>query len=386
MKYQTLENQYLVQSYIRRGLTIVKGDGVYLYDANGNKYIDFMTGIGVSILGHNNKTLNKALIAQSKSLINLHASLANDQRALVAKKLVEMTPANLKRVYFSNSGSEAVEAAIKYSFLATKRTKYVAVKGSFHGKTLGSLSLMGNPEYRDKFKPLISSRVEFVDFNNIKALKKAVDKKTAALFLEPIQGEAGIIPATKEFLKAARQICDKFGVVLVIDEIQSGMGRTGKFLACQHFGVYPDILCLAKGLAGGIPMGATLVSEKIHTKIPRKAHTTTFGGNPLACACCLTVLNLLKKSFQDRVTKNGNYFLKQLKAVKSDKIKVVRGFGLMIGVELTEPMTPVVKKMQQLGVLAIPTKDKAIRFLPPLTVKKQDIDKVVGVFIKCVGS
>ncbi len=382
MKFQKLENQYLVQTYIRRGLTMVKGQGVYLYDSQGRKYLDFMSNIGVNIFGHSHPVFNKTLISQSKRLVNLHGSFANDQRAQAAEKLVKITPNNLKRVYFCNSGTEAIEAAIKFSFLATGRKEFIVAKEGYHGKTLGALSLMGNQEYRKNFNVLLSQDIEFIEYNSLQSLKQKIDKNTAALFLEPIQGEAGIIPASKIFLEVARKLCNKNGAVLVFDEIQSGMGRTGKFLACQHFGVSPDILCLAKGLGGGIPLGVTLVSEKIHQKIPRKIHTSTFGGNPLATTTCLSTLNLINQQMLNHVEKMGKYFLKKLKSIKSEKIKQVRGMGLMIGVELNQNMTPVVKKMQSLGVLAIPTKNKIIRFLPPLIVEKKHIEVCVRVLEK----
>lgn len=385
MKYQLLENKYLVQTYIRRGLTLVKGKGMYLYDNHGKKYLDFTSNIGVNILGHCHPRLIEIIKSQVEKLINLHGSFSNDQRALASEKLIKITPKNLTRIFWSNSGTESIEAAIKFAFLSSGRRKFIAVENSFHGKTLGALSLMGSNEYREKFNTLINQNIKFIKYNNIDSLKKAIDKNTCALILEPIQGEAGIIPAKKDFLKVARDLCDQNGVILIFDEIQSGMARTGKFLACYHFKVYPDILCLAKGLAGGIPIGATLISEKIHAKIPRKIHTSTFGGNPLATACCLTVLNLIDKKLLMNVSKMGNYFLQQLQLIKSEKIKEVRGVGLMVGVELNYSMTAIVKKMQNLGVLAIPTKSNIIRFLPPLIVKKTHIDQVVKIFEKVLS-
>jgi LysW-gamma-L-lysine/LysW-L-ornithine aminotransferase len=382
MRYQYLESKHLVQTYIRRGLTIVKGKGVWVYDSKGKKYLDFMSGIGVNILGHSHFGFNKALRTQISSLINLHGSLSNDKRALTAQKLVKLMPETLKRVYFCNSGTEAIEAAIKFAYLARKKPKIVVGKNAYHGKSLGALSLMGNEEYRSSFASLLYPEVEFIEFNNVWALKKAVDKNTLALFLEPVQGEAGIIPAKKEFLQTARKVCDNTGALLCFDEAQSGMGRTGRLLACEHFSVYPDILCLAKGLGGGIPMGAVLLTEKVHQAIPRGIHTSTFGGNPLACNTSLFVLDWLTEKRLKQIGEIGVYFLTCLKQVKSDKVKEIRGIGLMIGVELGCKITPVVKKMQELGLLCIPTKENIIRFLPPLIIEREHIKRAVNIFKK----
>jgi len=380
MKSQIIEQKYLVQIYMRRGLTFIKGEGVYLIDSKGDKYLDLMGNIAVNILGYSHQGIVNTICSQAKTLTNLHGSFANDKRAQATKALIQKMPESLTRVFFSNSGTEAVEAALKFAHLKTGCCHFVVSKGAYHGKTLGALSLMGNAKYREPFNKLINPNVSFVEFNDIKDLESQVDEKTAAVILEPIQGEAGIISATYEFLKSAREITEEKGSLLIFDEIQSGMGRTGKLLSSSWSEVQSDIVCLAKGLSAGFPIGATVVSESVHQKIPRGSHTSTFGGNPLSCAVCLKTLELLTEDLLYKVEKLGNYFIDGLRQIKSEKIVEIRGKGLMIGIELSISNTKVLKALQQRKILAAPSGSNVIRLLPPYIIEKEHINLFIKEF------
>lgn len=376
MNYQILERKYLANTYPFRGLTIVRGKGVYLYDSEGKKYLDMMSNYGINIFGHSHPKIIKALKTQLSKLINLHSSFTNDQRALASELLVKKCDQNLTKVFWSNSGSEAVEAALKFAVLATKKKKFIAAKGSYHGKTLGSLSVTFNQKYRKSFEPLLWE-VDWVEFGDLQEIKKVIDQKTAAVILEPIQGERGIILSPANYLKKVREICDEQNVLLIIDEIQTGLGRTGSFLASQ--GVKPDILCLGKALGGGIPIGATIITEEIAKTLSPGIHTSTFGGNPLALAGALAVLNLIDEKLLSRVQKLGDYFLKRLREIKSQQIKEVRGKGLMLALELKLTNTPILKALQERRILAIPARENVVRFLPPFIIEKKHIDQVIRV-------
>lgn len=375
-----IQQRHLIATYSNRGLTIVKGKGVYLYDQAGKKYLDLMSNIGVNVLGHSHPFLVSRLRSQLKKLTNLHASFANDIRSETLQKLLTFLPANLKRVYFSSTGTETIEAAIKFASLATGRFKFLAASNGYHGKTLGSLALTSSSDgkYQKPFKKILPS-FGLVEYGNIDDLKKKLNPKIAAVVLEPIQGEGGIIVPPSGYLKGAEKLCRQNNTLLILDEIQSGTGRTGAFLACEKEGVGPDVVCLSKGLGGGMPIGATVVSEKIAAKIPRGAHTSTFGGNPLACCGCLATLEHFEKSnLLAHVQKIGKYFIDRLRKLKSPKIREVRGRGLMIGLQLKIKATPILKKLQDEGIIAAPSVDDTIRFLPPLIIKKKEIDLAIS--------
>src|SRR3990167_1980794 len=310
--YSLLQKQFLVDTYINRGITLVSGKGVYLYDENGNRYLDCMTNYGVNILGHSHPTILQALKTQLKKLTVLHSSFANDIRVKAARQLIKRVGRNISRVYFSNSGAEAMEAAIKFSAFITGKKHFIACTNAFHGKTLGALSATGEEKYRNPFKPLLWNFTH-IPYNDVFALEKSITLETAAFIVEPIQGEGGIYIPDSTYLQNVSKICDEKKILLIIDEIQTGCGRTGTFLASQISDVNYDIVCLGKGLAGGIPVGATLVSEKIAAKITRGVNTSTFGGNPLACAGILETLKLLDEKILQHVTEMGNYFLGELK-------------------------------------------------------------------------
>lgn len=364
--------------YTNRMLTIASGKGIYLFDDQGNKYLDMMSNYGVSIFGYQHPLIQKYITNQFHTLINLHGSFHNKVRAEAAQALMKTCDNALSQVHFVNSGTEAIEAAIKFAILATGKTKFIACKHSFHGKTIGALSVTFSEKYRLPFKQVLLN-VVFIDHNNTEQLEEAIDKETAAFIVEPIQGESGIYVPKKDYLKKVRKICSQKGILLIIDEIQTGVGRTGKFLTSHWENINPDILCLGKGLAGGIPIGATLVAKEVAQKIPKHIHTSTFGGNPLACAGMLATLQLLTDKRLDHIGKIGRYFIKQLASISSSLIREVRGKGLMIAVELTTPdkRNETLKTLQKEKILAIPAGESAIRFLPPYIVKKEHIDRVV---------
>lgn len=374
---QLQQKNYLIASYPNRGITFVRGDGLYLIDQKGKKYLDFGSNYGVNIFGYKHKIITQALENQLHKLINLHGSFTSDVRSLAAEKLVERCDGKLSRVFFSNSGAEAIETALKFARLKTGKSHFIAMEKGYHGKTLGALSATGGDKYRKPFEPLIWNFTH-VPFGDINAVKSQISDKTAAVVIEPIQGEGGIIIPPKIYLQTLQKLCQQKNILLIVDEIQSGLGRTGTFLATEQFGLEPDILCLGKGLAGGIPIGATLVTEQIAQKIPVHIHTSTFGGNPLACAGIIAVLEQLdNKKLLNHVKEIGKYFLKNLQKIKHSNIIEIRGIGLMLAIELKENATTVLKALQQEYIIAIPAGANVVRFLPPYIITKKEIDRVV---------
>jgi len=369
---------YLIALYPNRGITFTKGNGVYLYDQNGETYLDLGSNYGVNIFGYNHPSITKALQRQLNNLVNLHCSFNSHVRTQAAENLLKATNGRLSRIFFSNSGAEAIEAALKFARLATGKSHFIAMKNAYHGKTLGALSATGGDRYRNPFLPLLWNFTH-VSFGDIEELQCSISSNTAAIMIEPVQGEGGIHVAPQEFYSQLQDICLRRNILLIVDEIQTGGGRTGTFLAGQQFGLNPDILCLGKGIAGGIPIGVTLVTREISSKIPMLIHTSTFGGNPLACAGILAVLKELEngKVF-DEVKELGRYFLDQLKSINTPKIIEVRGLGLMIGMELEENATPILRALQQDRIIALPAGSNIVRFLPPLTITKNELDKAIS--------
>ena len=369
---------YLIALYPNRGITFTKGNGVYLYDQNGETYLDLGSNYGVNIFGYNHPSITKALQRQLNNLVNLHCSFNNHVRTQAAENLLKATSGRLSKIFFSNSGAEAIEAALKFARVATGKSHFIAMKNAYHGKTLGALSATGGDRYRNPFLPLLWNFTH-VSFGDIEELQCSISSNTAAIMIEPVQGEGGIHVAPQEFYSQLQDICLRRNILLIVDEIQTGVGRTGTFLAGEQFGLKPDILCLGKGIAGGIPIGVTLVTREISSKIPVHIHTSTFGGNPLACAGILAVLKELEngKVF-DEVKELGKYFLDQLKSINTPKIIEVRGLGLMIGMELEENATPVLRALQQDRIIALPAGSNIVRFLPPLTITKNELDKAIS--------
>lgn len=368
----------LIASYPNRGITIESGKGMYLIDSGGNKYLDFGSNYGVNIFGYGHLGINRALTKQLSKLINLHGSFMSDVRTESSKKLVENCGGKMSKVFFSNSGAEAIEAALKFVRLATGKSHFIAMENGYHGKTLGALSATGSEKYRTPFLPLLWNFTH-LPFGDINRLKQAITKDTGAIITEIVQGEGGIKLGSQSYLTALQHLCRINNILLIVDEIQTGLGRTGTFLAGEQFGITPDILCLGKGLAGGIPVGATLVTEEVAQKIPVHIHTTTFGGNPLACAGIIATLEELKDShILSRVKDMGKYFLAQLKKIRHPKIIEARGIGLMLAIELSENATWLLKSLQDKHIIAIPAGSNIVRFLPPYIITKMEIDILVS--------
>lgn len=373
--YRFLQRRYSVSTYPDRGLTFVKGEGPYLIDESDGYYLDLMTNYGVNIFGYNHPTIVNRLKHQVEHLTTLHGSFNNDVRALAAKALVNRCGGGVSRVYLCNSGAEAIEAALKFAILATGKKKFICCRNNYHGKTLGALSASDNKKYKAPFEPLLWD-FHPIEFNDLQQLENTIDDQVGAFLVEPIQGEGGINVPDSDYIRRAKQICEANGVLMILDEIQTGMGRTGFFLESHMDKMSYDLVCLGKGLAGGIPVGATLVSEEIASKISKTIHTSTFGGNPLAGAGILATLELLDDALLSRVLKIGSHFLKVLRQIPSDLITQIRGQGLMLGIELAMKRDEVLKNLQKEKILAIPAADKVVRFLPPYILEEKHVDKI----------
>lgn len=357
----------------------VRGQGCYLYDADGHRYLDLMAGIAVASLGHAHEGLTRAICEQAGRLLVCPQNLANDVRADFTDALFALAPAPLNRVFLCSSGSEANEGALKWARAATGRATFVASKRGFSGRTLGVLPLTWTPAYREPFEPL-GHGARFIRHGDVDELDAAVDGTVAAVVLEPIQGEGGIHPADLRFVQEARRITRERGALLIFDEIQSGTGRTGRFLAHEHFEVEADVATLAKGLGGGVPIGAVLMSDAVAAAMPKGGHGTTFGGNPLAAAAGLVVLRALRDGLLEHVRSVGAHLRSRLDelAAAEERIREVRGIGLMVGVELRGKAAPVLAAMQEHGVLAINAGATVIRFVPPLILSRDEADAAVA--------
>ncbi|GAA5337122.1 [LysW]-aminoadipate semialdehyde transaminase LysJ [Thermus antranikianii] len=364
--------------YTKHDLLLVRGQGARVWDAEGHEYIDCVGGYGVANLGHANPEVVEAIKKQAETLLSMPQTLPTPTRGEFYRTLVSLLPPELNRVFPTNSGTEANEAAIKFAWAHTKRRKLVAAMRGFSGRTLGSLSVTWEPKYREPFMPLLGP-VEFIPFNDVEALRKAVDEETAAVILEPVQGEGGVRPATREFLEAAREITREKGALLILDEIQTGMGRTGRRFAFEHYGVVPDILTLAKALGGGVPIGVAVMREEVAKSMPKGGHGTTFGGNPLAMAAGVAALRYLERTrLWERAAELGPWFMEKLREIPSPKIREVRGLGLMVGLELKEKVAPYIERLEkEHRVLTLQAGPTVIRFLPPLVIEKADLERVV---------
>ncbi len=365
--------------YQRFPVTIEKGKGSHVWDINGKEYIDCMGGYGVALVGHQNERVVKAIKEQADKIITVHSSLYNKTREEFLQTLIGLAPKNLTQVHLNNSGAEAVEAAIKFARKFTGKKGMVAMKGSYHGKSLGALSLTFNPKYKKAFLPLVE-KVSFASYGDIESLREVIDNDTAFVILEPIQGESGIIVPPEGFLKDVRQLCDEKGILLIFDEIQSGLGRTGRLWACDHWNTSPDIMCLAKGIAGGVPMGATLVRPDILAAISKGEHSSTFGGNPLSCAAGIAALKALTEDgLVENSEKMGKIFREGLEKLKEQHpmIREIRGKGLMIGVEMKFEVRDILMNLIKKGILMLYSGRNILRILPPLVISEEDITKVL---------
>ena len=372
-----IESQFSSGVYGKRERVIVRGQGAMVWDEAERPYIDCVAGIGVANVGHSHPAVVNAITRQAQTLLTCPEMFYNDQRAELLQRLADKLPDGLDRLFLCNSGTEAVEGAIKFARLSTGRSGVVAAMRSFHGRTLGALSATHKAKYRQPFMPLVPG-FSHVPFDNIARLETAVTDQTAAVILEVVQGEGGIRPASTVFLQAARRICDERGALLIFDEVQTGYGRTGRWFACQHSGVVPDLICLGKAMAGGVPMGAIGIGPRVIGLTPG-VHGSTFGGNPLACAAALATLDVMEQeALPERAAELGTYFIEQLQAVPSPLIREVRGLGLMVGVELKVHAMPIVEALMDRGVLSLTAGTTVLRLLPPLVIGRESLDAVVG--------
>jgi len=381
--YLALEKTYALGVYAKKELVLVKGKNARLWDEHGNEYIDCVSGNGVANLGHANEKIAQAVSKQAARLITCSNMFYNDQRSLLLEKLIQITPANLNKTFLCSSGTESIEGAIKFAKFTTQKVEFICAEKAFHGRTTGSLSATFKPEYKGGFEPLLPG-FNFVPFNDFHSLKECVNQNTAGIILEVIQGEGGINIGSADYFQKVRKLCDEMRIILIIDEIQSGFCRTGKMFACHHFDLEPDILCLAKSIAGGLPMGAVVCSGKID--IPAGKHGTTFGGNPLCCAAANAAIDfMIENQLAEQAKEKGEYFTEKLKTHPLKKIQEIRGLGLMIGIELKEPAAPLISMLLEKGVLVFPAGANVIRALPPLTITYEDLDFVVEKLIEVLN-
>jgi acetylornithine/LysW-gamma-L-lysine aminotransferase len=382
MSYADIEKQYAFEVYPKRDITLVRGEGARVWDDTGKSYIDCTAGVGVASVGHANPQVARAISEQAETLITCAGIFYNDVRARLLEKLVTISPAGLTRAFLCNSGTESMEAAIKFARHASGKSEFVCAMRGFHGRTMGALS--ATFKYRDKFEPLLPG-FSFVPFNNIDKLRGAVGDATAAVVLEPVQGEGGVRPADPEYMSAVQALCAERDVLLIVDEIQTGLCRTGPMFASEHFGITPDILCLAKALGGGVPIGAVLTSERIAPVVGM--HGSTFGGNPLACAAALATIDYMQEcKLADHTREMGNYFADQFRAKQPARVRELRQIGLMIGIELKEKATPYLMALMEEGVLALSAGPTVIRLLPPLTISRDELDTVISKLLKVLAT
>ncbi len=373
------EDRILAGVFHKLPLSLVRGKGAMVWDAEGKEYVDCMGGYGVAIVGHANPEVVNAITRQANELITCHGSIYNNMRADFLQKLVEIAPKNMGRVFLSSSGAEAVECALKLAKKQTRRNEIVALGGGYHGKTMGALSVTWNPKYREPFAPLMPG-VQFAPLGDLEKLRELVSEKTAAVILEPIQGETGIHLPPDGYLDGIRELCSERDVLLIHDEIQSGFGRTGRIWAAQHWNIVPDILCLGKGIAGGLPIGATLAKEEVMSAFKPGDHSGTFGGNPLVCAAGSASVEFLRREkLEERAKTRGNILKQGLVelAKKHRIVREVRGLGLMLAMELRFEVRDIILEALTKGVILLYSGRNILRFLPPLVIEEEQVKKVL---------
>jgi acetylornithine/LysW-gamma-L-lysine aminotransferase len=370
-----LEDRHTNGCYQKRPIAIVRGRGTRLWDADGKEYIDCVGGHGVANIGHCHPKVVAAIREQAEKLLTCPESFYNDRRAELQAELVRIAPPELERVFLCNSGTEAVEAAIKFARLSTGRPGIVAAKNGFHGRTIGALSATWKREYREPFEPLVPGFTH-VPYNDVDTLDEVIGNDTAAVILEVVQGEGGVIVGDGDYLRGVQALCRERGALFIVDEVQTGFGRTGRMFACEHYGLQPDLLCLAKAIAGGVPMGAVLLGPRVG-ELPSRVHGSTFGGNPLACAAALAAIRIMEEeALPQRAAELGAYFLSRLQEIDSPLIREVRGLGLMIGIELKRKVQPYLAALMERGVLALSAGPIVMRFLPPLVISREELETV----------
>lgn len=372
--FKQIEQTYEFDVYPKRDIVLVRGENAKVWDSDGREYVDCVAGHGVASIGHCNDRVVEALEKQARQLINCPGTFYNDTRALLLEKLVGVAPKNLKRAFLCNSGTEAVEAAIKFARFTTKKKEFITAMRGFHGRTMGAMSATFNPEYRKDFEPIVPG-FHYVPFNNFEKLAEKVNDQTAGVILEIVQGEGGVHVGDRDYFAKVKALCDERNLLLILDEVQTGFCRTGKMFACDHFDLEPDIMCVAKAIAGGLPMGAVLCSEKIEP--PMGKHGSTFGGNPLVSAAAIAAIDyMVEHRLDEQASKKGDYFVKKIEPHSFANVREIRHLGLMIGIELKDKSTPYLLRLMERGVLALPAGATVLRFLPPLTIGYEELDFV----------
>ncbi len=382
-----IENRLAANVFAKRPIVITRGKGALVWDIKGREYIDCMGSYGVALLGHSHPKVVEAVCKQTQTLISCHASLYNTKRAEFLHKLMSITPKGLNKAFLSNSGAESVECAIKLARKFTGKPEIIAVMGAFHGKTMGALSATWDKKYREPFQPLVPE-FKHVPPDNLEKLENAITEKTAAIILEPIRGEGGVRVPPDDFLPGARQICYEKNVLLILDEVQTSFGRTGKIFCCEHWQVTPDIICCAKPFAGGLPIGITVAKENIMSSLKLGEHSSTFSGSPLVCAASSAAINVLvEDKLAERAAVLGEYFKMRLKELQAKYkiIREVRGLGLMLGLELRYDVYKMILRAMDKGVLILDAGRNVLRFLPPLIIKREQIDKVISILDEIIG-
>lgn len=371
-----LEDRHGSGLYPKQPLVMVRGEGARVWDADGREYIDCIGGHGVLNVGHANPAVIQAITDQAKRLMICPNGFYNEQRARLLAELIRIAPPGLDRAFLCSSGSEAVEAALKFARLSTGRTKVVAAMRGFHGRTFGALSATWRKAYRQPFEPLLPG-FAFVPYNRLERMEQAVDENTAAVLLEVVQGEGGVIPGKGDYLRGVQALCQERGALFIVDEVQTGFGRTGRMFGSQYHGLQPDLICLAKAIAGGLPMGAVLIGPRLGD-LQKKSHGTTFGGNPLACAAALAAIHYIEAAgLPQRAADLGARLLEGLHAIPSPFVRQVRGLGLMVAIELKGQAAPYLAALAERGILALSAGANVMRFLPPLVIEVEDVETVI---------
>jgi acetylornithine/LysW-gamma-L-lysine aminotransferase len=381
------ENRLMANVFAKRPVVITRGKGALVWDIESKEYVDCTGSYGVALLGHSHPKVVEAVCKQAETLISCHASLYNNRRTEFLQKLMSITPKGLSKAFLSNSGAESVECAIKLARKFTGKPEIIAVMGGYHGKTMGALSATWDKKYREPFQPLVPE-FKHVPPDNLEKLGGAVTNKTAAVLLEPIRGEGGVRVPPLDYLPGVRELCSEKGVLLILDEVQTSFGRTGKLFACDHWGVTPDAMCLAKPFAGGLPIGITIAKEDIMSSLRIGEHSTTFSGSPLVCAAgCAAIDVLVNDKLAERAATLGAYFKAKLEELQAKYkiVKEVRGLGLMLGMELRLDVRNIILKTMSRGALILEAGRNVLRFLPPLVIEKEQIDKAVGVLDAVIG-
>ena len=382
-----IENRHLANVFSKKPVVLTRGKGVLVWDVNDKEYLDCASSYGVAALGHCHPRIIEAIRTQVDQLITCHGCYYNDKRAEFIEKLIKITPKGLEKAFLSNSGAESIECAMKLARKATGKTEIIALMGSYHGKTMGALSATWDKKYRDPFIPLVPD-VKHVPPDNAAKIEEAITEKTAAVLMEPIRGEGGIRVPPDGYLQEIREICDKRNILLIFDEVQTSFGRTGKLFGCENWEIIPDIMCLAKPFAGGLPIGITVAKDSIMSTLRIGEHSTTFSGSPIVCAAgCAAVDVLVEEKLADNAALNGKYFKTQLESLASKHriIKEVRGLGLMLGIELRYDVYGVLEKALNKGLLLIDAGRTVVRFLPPLIITKPHIDRVIATLDEVLG-